>query len=60
VGLKDLHINHGFTLDLLLNTQPTDFAETLGIDKYLAKIISDATKRLRRADAFDTKIAIER
>ena len=32
-GLKELIINHGFTLDLLLNIQPTDLAEVLGIDK---------------------------
>ena len=43
-GLKELIINHGFTLDLLLNIQPTDLAEIVGIDKDVAKIISDATK----------------
>src|SRR5438093_10101398 len=26
VGLKELIINHGFTLDLLLDSQPTDLA----------------------------------
>ena len=44
-GLKELIINHGFTLDLLLNIQPTDLAETVGIDKDVAKIITEATKR---------------
>ena len=45
VGLKEMIINHGFTLDLLLNRQPTNLAEILGIDTDVAKIISNATKR---------------
>jgi hypothetical protein len=35
-GLKDLIINHGFTLDLLQSIQPSDLAEDLGIDKDVA------------------------
>ncbi len=31
-GLKELIINHGFTLDLLLGLHPIDLAQTLGID----------------------------
>ncbi|HET7149411.1 MAG TPA: hypothetical protein VFI73_13050 [Candidatus Nitrosopolaris sp.] len=58
-GLKDLIINHGFTLDLLLSTQPTDLAKDLGIDKDVAKLIWDAARRLR-AGRFETKVAIER
>src|SRR2546425_8008910 len=44
-GLKDLIINHGFTLDLLQSTQPSDLAEALGIDKDVAKLICDAARR---------------
>ena len=38
-GLKELLIAHGFTLKLLQSTSLNDLAQTLGIDKYLAKII---------------------
>jgi hypothetical protein len=44
-GLKELIINHGFTLDLLLDFHPIDLAQTLGIDNSVAKMIIDATKR---------------
>jgi hypothetical protein len=60
LGLKDLLINHGFTLDLLLNTESIALAEALGIDKYVAKIISDATKRLNEADVVNTRMTIKR
>jgi hypothetical protein len=43
-GLKELIINHGFTLDLLLNFHPIDLAQTLGIDHNVAKMIIDATR----------------
>jgi hypothetical protein len=48
-GLRELIINHGFTLDLLLNEQPTHLAENLGIDEDIAKIITDATKMHMKA-----------
>jgi hypothetical protein len=44
-GLKELIINHGFTLDLLQSTLPSDLAEALGIDKDVAKLICDAARR---------------
>ncbi|HXX98759.1 MAG TPA: hypothetical protein VEL11_16810 [Candidatus Bathyarchaeia archaeon] len=44
-GLKELIINHGFTLDLLLDFHPIDLAQTLGIDNSVAKMIIDATRR---------------
>jgi hypothetical protein len=44
-GLKELIINHGFTLDLLLGSHPMDLAQTLGIDNDVAKMIIDATRR---------------
>jgi hypothetical protein len=58
-GLKDLIINHGFTLDLLQCIQPSDLAEDLGIDKDVAKLICDAARRLMRADMFETKVTTE-
>lgn len=50
VALRDLVVNHGFTLDVLRNIRPVDLAEALGIDKDVAKIICDATKRLLKSD----------
>ena len=47
-------------MDLLRNTQSIDLAKALGIDKYVAKIIGDATKRLNGADPLDTKMMIKR
>jgi len=44
-GLKELIISHGFTLDLLLGSQPIDLAQTLGIDNDVAKMIINATRR---------------
>ena len=57
-GLKDLIINHGFTLDLLQSIQPSDLAEDLGIDKDVAKLICNSARR-GRADRFEAKVAIE-
>lgn len=56
VALRDLVVNHGFTLDVLLNIRPVDLAEALGIDRDVAKIISDATKRLLKREQFETKL----
>ncbi|HZD83422.1 MAG TPA: hypothetical protein VE076_11140 [Nitrososphaeraceae archaeon] len=40
---------YGFTLDLLVDMTSNDLAETLGIDKYVAKIIKDAAvKRIKK------------
>ena len=50
VALRDLVVNHGFTLDVLLNIRLVDLAEALGIDKDVAKIISDAAKRLLKKE----------
>ena len=56
VALRDLVVNHGFTLDVLLNIHPFDLAEALGIDKDVAKIISDAAKGLEKREQFETKL----
>ena len=44
-GLKELLISCGFTLKSLLNTSAPDFAKILGIDQYVAKLISDAVNK---------------
>jgi hypothetical protein len=49
-GLKELIIDRGYTLDLLLTSNPSDLAETLGIDNDVAKMIIDATRRLLKSD----------
>jgi hypothetical protein len=41
-GLKELLICSGFTVKSLLNTSTSDFAKILGIDEYVAKLLSDA------------------
>lgn len=43
-GLKELLINSGITLESLLNASASDFARILGIDEYVAKLVSDAIK----------------
>jgi hypothetical protein len=43
-GLKQLLLSKDFTLNSLLNISASDLAEILGIDEYIAKIISSAIK----------------
>ena len=38
-GLKELLINNGFTIRLLLKTSTSELAKILGIDEYIAKSI---------------------
>ena len=44
-GLKGLLISSGFTLKSLLNTSASDFAKILGLDQYVAKLVSDAVNK---------------
>jgi hypothetical protein len=44
-GLKELLINNGFRLRLLLKTSTSELAKILGIDEYIAKLVSDAVKK---------------
>lgn len=44
-GLKGLLISSGFTLKSLLNTSASDFATILGIDEYVAKLLTDALNK---------------
>ena len=44
-GIKDALIRHGFTLHSLVKISPSELASTLGIDGYVAKIITGAAKK---------------
>ncbi len=44
-GLKELLIGAGLTLKSLLNTSAADFAKILGIDQYVAKLITYAISK---------------
>jgi hypothetical protein len=48
-GLKQLLSSKDFTLKSLLNTSVSDLAETLGIDGYIARIVSSAIKEAMAA-----------
>ena len=56
-GLKELVINNGFTLKSLLNTSTSDFAKLLGIDEYVAKLLTDAINRALETSAFKASIS---
>jgi hypothetical protein len=43
-GIKEMLVNHGFTLDALLKTPPAELALILGIDLYVARLIYEAAK----------------
>jgi hypothetical protein len=49
-GLKKLLTKYGFTLNELLNMPSSELAEFLGIDKYVAQIISRAATKLSNID----------
>jgi len=55
-GLKGLLISSGFTLKSLLNTSTSDFALILGIDHYVAKIISDSVNKTIRTSVIQAEI----
>lgn len=44
-GIKDALIGHGFTLHVLAKISPSELASALGIDGYVAKIISKSARR---------------
>ena len=44
-GLKELLLSSSFTLKSLLNASASDFAKILGIDEYVAKLVSDAVNK---------------
>ena len=43
-GLVELLNNAEFTIDIILNSEPSDIAQILGIDDYVAQIIYQETK----------------
>jgi hypothetical protein len=55
-GLKELLINKGLTLKLLLNASASDLAKVLGIDEYIAKIVSNAIKKTLNTIAFSADL----
>ena len=50
-ALKELLISNGFTLRLVLKTSTSDLAKILGIDDYIAKLVSDAAKKIVKTSA---------
>ena len=45
IGLKDVLTNAGFTIESILNNDPSRIAQALGIDEYVGQIIFKETKR---------------
>jgi hypothetical protein len=45
IGLKDVLNKAGFTIESILDNDPSKIAQDLGIDEYVGKIIFDETKR---------------
>jgi hypothetical protein len=45
IGLKDVLNNAGFTIESILNNDPSRIAQALGIDEYVGQIIFKETKR---------------
>jgi hypothetical protein len=43
-GLVELLTNAGFTIEIILKSKPSDIAQRLGIDYYIAQIIYHVTK----------------
>lgn len=43
-GLVESLNNAGFTIEMILNSRPSDIAQILGIDDYIAQIIYQETK----------------
>jgi len=39
IGLKDILNNAGFTIESILNNDPSKIAQDLGIDEYIGQII---------------------
>lgn len=44
-GLKDALNNAGFTVESILNNEPSKIAQYLGIEEYVGKIIFEETKK---------------
>jgi hypothetical protein len=45
IGLKEVLNKAGFTIESILDNDPSKIAQDLGIDEYVGKIIFDETKR---------------
>jgi hypothetical protein len=44
-GLVELLQINGFTIEMILESEPSQIAEKLGIDEYVAQIIFEETKK---------------
>ena len=44
-GLKDALNDAGFTIESILNNEPSKIAQDLGIEEYVGKIIFEETKK---------------
>jgi hypothetical protein len=54
-GLVESLNNAGFTIEMILNSHPSDMAQTLGIDDYIAQIIYQETKYYYQMNMLDNQ-----
>ena len=47
----------GFTIEIILNSRPSDIAQILGIDDYVAQIIYQETKYYYQMNEWNEKIS---
>jgi hypothetical protein len=45
IGLKEILNNAGFTIESILNNDPSKIAQDLGIDEYIGQIIFNETRK---------------
>jgi hypothetical protein len=54
-GLKELLMSRGLTFESLLNALTSDFSKILGIDEYVAKLISDAVNKAIKTNTYQVE-----
>jgi hypothetical protein len=54
-GLVDALNNARFTIEIILNIHPSDMAQILGIDNYVAQIIHQETKYYYQMNVLDNQ-----
>jgi len=55
IGLADALNNARFTIEIILNIHPSDMAQILGIDDYVAQIIYQETKYYYQMNVLDNQ-----
>jgi len=55
IGLVDALNNARFTIEIILNIHPSDMAQILGIDDYVAQIIYQETKYYYQMNVLDNQ-----